>query len=63
MVTGSNLLRLGEAYKATVFCYGYEKEEELLMRIVSSDNNIKKPDYKKIKLVGDNVQLIDVDVS
>lgn len=62
-MTGSNLLRLGEAYKATVFCYGYEKEEELLLRIVSNDGNIKKPDFKKIKLAGDNVQLIDVDVS
>lgn len=62
-MTGSKLLRLGEAYQVSVFCYGYKKEEELLMRIVRTDNQAKKPDFKKIKLSGENVQVVEIEVN
>ena len=63
VVTGSKLLRLGEPYRVSVFCYGYKKEEELLMRIVSSNKQTNKPDFKKVSLSGENVQIVDIEVS
>lgn len=64
VVSGSNLIRIGDVYKLSVFSFGYEKNEELLVRVKSSNDTKKSEEVKfhKVVLSGTGVQNIDIDL-
>lgn len=61
VITGSNLIRLGDNYKVNIFSYGYEKEEEILVRVKQSNNDKDNMEFMKVKLSGTGVQTVDID--
>lgn len=61
VVSGSELIRLGDIYKVNVFNFGYEKEEEILIRIKPAENDKNKTEFKKVVLNGTGVQSVEID--
>lgn len=61
VVSGSNLIRLGDNYKVNIFSYGYEKEEEILIRVKQSEKEKDNMEFMKATLSGTGVQTVEID--
>lgn len=61
VVTGSNLIRVGEKYRVGVYC-NESKKEELQIRIKSNNDKNASTDFQKITLNGIDSHTIDFDV-
>ena len=60
-VVGSNLIRSNGVYRATVYSYGYRREEKIEVRLINEDEVVV--DKRVVTLKGNQIQVVDLEVN
>lgn len=60
VVTGSNIIKAGQPYKAAVFGYGFKKDEQITIELKSSDG---QKEVIKVCLHENEHQIVNFNVS